>query len=259
MRRAWSYNAWCYLLLLTRDVVTAFIAPGTPILTALPGHMTIELVEGNLALFANISSAWGCWLLARAWQIAGLDYPGSRAGKVALVLAVAAFAFGVSGTDLLADGSVLLSGDLGALHSVASDLGDIFSLCLLAPMILTAIAMTGGSLRWPWGLLTASLVFWLFYDATSTLDHILPGHEAATRLAREVFRALACACECAAGLAQRRVVTGRPTRRRAAGGVSARSTRRRSLRRRRELRRCCPRWSSRSTRRSGRSTRRRSP
>jgi hypothetical protein len=204
MRRAWSLNAWCYLLLLTRDVVTHLIAPGS----LLPfGHMKVELVEGTLALVANASSTLGCLFLARAWQIAGLEYPGSRAGKIALMLGVAAFALGVSGTDLMSDGAVLLGGDLGALHLVASDLGDIFSLCLLAPMLLTAVAMTGGSLRWPWGLLTASLVFWLFYDATSTLDHILPGHEATTQLARGVFRALACAAECAAGLAQRRVVT----------------------------------------------------
>ena len=207
MRRAWSFNAWCYLLLLCRDVTLNLVAPGTPIFG---GHATIEIIEGNLALLANVSSVWGTWLLARAWSIAGLEFPGSRAAKLTLIAVAAAFAFTVSGTDLVIDARVLLGGDLGSLHGVASDLGDTFGLCLLAPMILTALAMTGGVLRWPWGLLTACLVFWLFYDAMATFDHFAPGHEVATRLARECFRALACACECAAGLAQRRVVTALP-------------------------------------------------
>jgi len=202
MRKAWSFNAWCYLLLLCRDITMTFVAPG-----ALLGGVHVEAVEGTLALLANISSVWGTLLLARAWSIAGLEFPGSRLARLAVVVVAAVFAIGVSGTDLLVDGRELVAGNLGALHGVASDLGDIFGLCLLAPMILTAVAMSGGVLKWPWGLLTACLVFWLFYDATATFSHLFPGHDVGGRLAKETFRALACACEFAAGLAQRRVVT----------------------------------------------------
>jgi hypothetical protein len=203
MRRAWSYNGWCYLLLLVRDVTMAFFPTGSLVF----GLVHIEGVQGTIAFIANGSSVWGTFLLARAWSIAGLEFPGSRLARLAVLVVAAAFALGVSGTDLVVDARDLLAGNLGSLHGVASDFGDIFGLCLLAPMILTAVAMSGGVLKWPWGLLTASIIFWLFYDAAATLSHLFPGHDVGERLAKETFRVLACACECAAGLAQRRVVT----------------------------------------------------
>jgi len=197
MRRAWTFNAWCYLLLLCRDAALVVVPPG---------HFH-DTASAMLALDANVSSVLGTLLLARAWSIAGLEFPGSRLAKVSVVIVTAVFALSVSGTDLVLDARDVLSGNLGSLHGVASDVGDVLCLCLLALMILTVVGMSGGVLKWPWGLLTASLVFWLLYDAAATVDHFAPGHEVTTRLAREVFRALACACECGAGLAQRRVVT----------------------------------------------------
>ncbi|MGO8997069.1 MAG: hypothetical protein ACLQVI_27455 [Polyangiaceae bacterium] len=202
MRRAWRFNAWCYLLLLSRDITMTFVPAGSHV----GGHLPIEAVEGTLALFANISSVLGTLLLARAWSIAGLEFPGSSIAKWSVIGVAALSAFGVSGTDLLVDGRAVLGGDLGSFHGVASDIGDVLCLCLLAPMLLTVAATSGGVLKWPWGLLTASLAFWLLYDAAATINHLFPGHETATRLGSQVFRVLACACECSAGLAQRRVV-----------------------------------------------------
>jgi hypothetical protein len=96
---------------------------------------------------------------------------------------------------------------MSSLHGVGSDLGDILGLCLIAPVLLTAIAMRGGILKWTWGLLTASLLFWLLYDCASTIDHFVTGHVAAIVMVRESFRALACVAEFSAGLAQRRAIT----------------------------------------------------
>jgi hypothetical protein len=80
--------------------------------------------------------------------------------------------------------------------------------------------MRGGVLKWPWGLLTASLLFWLCYDGVATLEHLsnyladhgLPvrANAATMKLLREAFRALACVSEFSAGLAQRRTVTAEP-------------------------------------------------
>jgi hypothetical protein len=197
MRRAWTFNAWCYLLLLCRDTALATMSAGT----------ALGIVGALLALLANLSSVLGTLLLARAWAIAGLEFPGSRAEKMAVIGVTAACALAASGTDLVVDGRAVLGGDLASLHGVASDIGDVLSLCMVAPMILTVVGMSGGALKWPWGLMTVSLVFWLLFDAAATVDHFAPGHETTTRLARELFRALACATECTAGLAQRRVVT----------------------------------------------------
>ena len=203
MRRAWALNAGCYVLLLGRDVFSVFAPPGS----LLVGPIQSDAVRGVLALLANVSALWGTLLLARAWSIAGLELPGSRRTKLGIIVVVALSAVGASGTGLVLDGRAFLGGDFARLQDIASDLGDVFGLCLLAPMLLTALAMSGGVLRWPWGLLTASVFFWLLYDVATTFDHVVPGHEAAVSLTRECFRALACACECSAGFAQRRAVT----------------------------------------------------
>jgi hypothetical protein len=204
MRRAWSFNAWCYLLLLSRDLTNNLVAPDAVFL-----GMKVVAILGGVVFAANLSSCIGVALLARAWSIAGLELPGSRISRYAVMLVAALLAIGISGSDLLRDSHKLVGGDLAAMHHVMSDLGDIFGLALIAPVLLTAIAMRGGVLTWPWALLTASLVFWLLYDAVSIIEDSLPGHETAARVVRETFRALACATEFAAGLAQRRVLTAK--------------------------------------------------
>ncbi len=201
MRRAWSFNAWCYLLLLSRDLTTNLVGPDAVFL-----GIKVVAILGGVVFAANLSSCIGVALLARAWSIAGLELPGSRTSRYAVMLVAAMLAVGISGSDLVHDSHKLFAGDLASMHHVVSDLGDIFGLALIAPVLLTAIAMRGGVLTWPWALLTASLVFWLLYDAISLIEESLPGHETAARVVRETFRALACATEFAAGLAQRRVL-----------------------------------------------------
>lgn len=202
LRRAWSLNAWCYLLLFSRDIVIHVIAPGAGAM----GDRIVALT-GILVFAANVSSCIGAALMARAWSIAGLELPGSKGARIAVMMVAALMAVGISGSDLLVNSKALFGGNLASLHSVASDLGDIFGLALIAPVLLTAIAMRGGVLTWPWALMTASLIFWLLYDAASIIEHSLPGHAMAARATRETFRALACATEFAAGVAQRRVLT----------------------------------------------------
>jgi len=202
MRRAWSFNGGCYLLLLGRDLIRRVIGfEGSAL------GVSMHAISGTIVIFANVCAVVGTFLLARAWSTAGLELPGSRATRVSVTGAAALLAIAISGSDLYVDGITVLHGDMSTLHGVASDLGDILGLCLIAPVLLTAIAMRGGVLKWPWGLLTASLVFWLLYDCASTFDHFLTGHDAAITMVREAFRALACVCEFSAGMAQRRAIT----------------------------------------------------
>jgi hypothetical protein len=202
MRRAWSFNAWCYLLLLLRDLAINTFPPDATLF----GMKNVALA-GGLVFVANIASCVGTAMMARAWTTAGLVLPGSLSARIGVVAVAILLAIGISGSDLLVDGRALLGGDLASMHSVASDLGDIIGLALIAPVLLTAIAMRGGVLTWPWAFMTVSLVCWLLYDAISIIEHFLPGHEVAARVVRESFRTLACATECAAGLLQQRVIT----------------------------------------------------
>jgi hypothetical protein len=89
---------------------------------------------------------------------------------------------------------------------VFSALGDMVSLWLIAPLLLTALALRGGLFGWPFALLTASYVAWLGYDALGVVGAELGLGPAGARTASELFRALGCLYGLSAGLAQRAVV-----------------------------------------------------
>jgi hypothetical protein len=78
---------------------------------------------------------------------------------------------------------------------------------VLAPVALTAIAVRSGTLRWPWALLTGSLLSWLLYDAVLSLPDLLHVADSSPfRLVGEQFRLFAATSAFAAGLAQKRAV-----------------------------------------------------
>ena len=129
-----------------------------------------------------------------------------------MVLIAALLALGVAGPSAYYHGRTLLEGDWSGLILLVSAIVDILSLCLLAPLLLTAMALRGGLFGWPWALITASILSWLFYDAAASpwffqfygLDPamILP---TAIPLA-EVFRGLGLNYHGVAGFAQRLAV-----------------------------------------------------
>jgi hypothetical protein len=200
LRRAWIFSGACMALLVVRDVTLASFAP--PRLVGVP----IVFVQNALVVLANASSIVGTWMMARAWSVSGLEPPGSARGRRAAVAASIVVAVIVGGATIVLHVRAMLRGDLSVLGPIASDLGDLVSLCLIAPVALTALAMRGGVLRWPWGLLTASLCCWLLYDVTTFLREIQAGEP--LRVTNEVCRSLACTFAFSAGFAQRRVVRG---------------------------------------------------
>jgi hypothetical protein len=105
------------------------------------------------------------------------------------------------------DVGALASGDMGASVNIASDLGDTICLALVAPVMHTALAMRGGMLRWPWGLLTSSGIAWIAYDAATGGVEMLHVEQARWLIVTEAIRGLACAFMFSAGVAQRIAVT----------------------------------------------------
>ena len=194
LNRAWLTYGACYFLLLVNDGLEAAGATGPQ----------MQLLRGVVVLVANACSVGGTWMLARAWTVAGLDEDGAgRTRRLALFAGAAILALCISGWPLLEDVRGLAESRPGSLISIASDLGDTFSLALVAPVMLTALAMRGGVLRWPWGMLTASGIAWLIYDATS---YAFDPHRAGPGLAlvgSESFRVLANGWVFSAGVAQR--------------------------------------------------------
>ena len=203
LRRAWFYSGLCYLLLLLGDVA------GMPLLA---GHMSahqLGLAESTFAVLGNATSVVGTWMLARAWTVAGLDDADdtSRTRGRLLFGGAVAVSLAVTGWPLVHDVGALASGDLAATVNIASDLGDTICLALVAPVMQTALAMRGGTLRWPWGLLTSSGIAWIAYDAASGVVDLLQVEQARWLILTEALRGLACAFFFSAGMAQRIAVT----------------------------------------------------
>jgi hypothetical protein len=199
LRRGWGLWAATYLLLLGRDAM--LMTHGTVSPAIYDGVRSVLVTLGNGCVIG------GAWTLARAWKVAGMEYPGSawsrRVGVgVAFVLSVV-----FAGPGFLADLQDLAHGRLVGVGYVASDLGDILSLPLIAPMALTALAVRDGTLRWPWMLLTAELVAWLVYDAVYAMPGYFHVSEAGADMVAEQLHVLAGLFACAAGLAQRKAVT----------------------------------------------------
>jgi hypothetical protein len=198
-RRAWFFIGGCMALLLTRD------------LTLLPffrrfDARQVALAAGILVALANVSQVVGTWMLARTWKVAHLALPGSATAQWLTVALVGVLAAAFAGPSLLRSGGPLLQGDLSRAAGVFSALGDMVSLWLIAPLLLTALALRGGLFGWPFALLTASYLAWLGYDALGVVGPDLGLGPHSSRTGSELFRALGCLYGLSAGLAQRAVV-----------------------------------------------------
>ncbi len=199
LRRAWFYSGLCYLLLLLGDVA------GTRVVAGHLSEHQVDLVTGSFAVLGNATSVLGTWMLARAWTVAGLeeDDDGSRTRGRLLFAAAVVVSLAITGWPLVHDVGELVAGDIGAAVNIASDIGDTVCLALVAPVMQTALALRGGTLRWPWGLLTSSGIAWIAYDAASGVVEVLHVEQARWLIVTEAIRGLACAFFFSAGMAQR--------------------------------------------------------
>jgi len=198
LRRAWFFIGLCMALLLLRDLTLA------PIGIEQVG-VDIALLRGVLVVLANISQILGTWMLARAWRVADLALPGPRWGQLGMLVASVVMAGVLAGPGVVANGGRLVEGDLTVIPSAASALGDAISLVLIAPLLLTALALRGGLLAWPWALLTTSYLAWLLYDAALVFGPTLGLDNPSVRILSELFRALGCLYGFSGGMAQRLV------------------------------------------------------
>ncbi len=154
-------------------------------------------------MLSNVGLLSGVWLLARTWRVAAISLPVGRGGAVAVTLGALVLALLVAGPGALAEARQVAAGDWSALILLVSAVVDILSLVLLAPLLLTTLALRGGLFAWPWGLLTASVVAWLLYDGAAALaPSLAPGGFPLP----DVFRGLAENFLFVAGLAQKRAV-----------------------------------------------------
>lgn len=198
LRRAWLLNGSCYGFLLLRDLlfgVWLVRDSGEP----------SQYLEAIIVLVANAGAVTGVWMLSRTWKIAGIALPWSPLRREVVSWIGIVVGLAIAGPSLWFSISGAMKGEVRAIVNVVSSAGDIFSLTLIVPVLLTTLALRGGLLSWPWGLMTASQFGWLLYDATLAIGLFVPMEPTTARMWSELFRALACSYCFAAGLAQRAV------------------------------------------------------
>jgi hypothetical protein len=115
-------------------------------------------------LITNVVSPIGAYRFAYAWRVAGIELPAGRLTRRSAILVgfVIGCVLAVPGID--GDLKMLSEGNLEALVYICGAVGDIASLALVAPIILTALALRGGRVAWVWSLLSVSILCWLAYD-----------------------------------------------------------------------------------------------
>jgi len=198
LARAWGLQGANYLLLFARGigVATGLLAGSKAALTA----------DGIVIFIANLSAVAATWMLARTGALAGVGLEMSALRRRLIFAAGAAIAFAAAGRGMLLYLNNLRNGDLSAIVSIVSRLGDIACFMLIVPLLSTALALRRGLLVWPWALLAASLLCWLAGDAVLTVGR-LSGLTLAQALPYyDVFRVPACLLAMSAGVAQRWVI-----------------------------------------------------
>jgi hypothetical protein len=154
LRTAWMLQGLS-LFALAVGVAARWLPKGT-----LPPSSQIVLV-----FLSNLFEATGAWLFARTWAVAGLELPGSRwsrGGVRVLALIVALVLAGPSAYSAIV--ALAHGGSSGNLIPLISAIGDTIATALTAPILMTALALRGGLIAWPWIFFAASMLCWLGWD-----------------------------------------------------------------------------------------------
>jgi hypothetical protein len=198
LRRAWLLNGSCYGFLLLRDLLFS-------VWLVRDSGEPAQYLEAVLVLIANAGAVTGVWMLSRTWKVAGIALPWSPLRREIVRWMGIVVGLLIAGPSLWFSLQAAMGGQVRSIVSAVSSAGDIFSLALIVPVLLTTLALRGGLLSWPWGLMTASQFGWLFYDATGMMRHFVHFEPTTATMWSEIFRAIACTYCFSAGIAQRAV------------------------------------------------------
>ena len=160
-----------------------------------------------LTFVVNVCGVVSMVHFARAFAVAGLDLPGTRARNIALYVAIFVVAVLIVAVPMVDTLRRLAAGNMRVAMRLVSSAGDLATLTLIGPVLLTALALRGGLLVWPWALLVAANIGWLLFDASELLA-AFGIREDSLLVWANLWQVLACFLTIAAAEAQRRVSQG---------------------------------------------------
>ena len=199
LRRAWLLMATCYLMLVFDTLVFGVDSPfrGRDL------SATGALVSGTITILANVANISSLIIVGRAWRVAGLTLEVKPSTFIAIEGGIALVALFLLGPTVVHQLNDAIHDQPDQLHGLASTLGDMVSMLVIAPLLLTAFSFRGGSLAWPWSLLTLSTLCWLGVDGADALGSQFHWSDGTLLLIRDTLRAVASLLQVAAAWAQR--------------------------------------------------------
>ncbi len=166
LRRAWTFLSLCCGILLLNTLLMNLL------LSELHSP-TAQMARGAFTFFGNLFSVLGVVSVALAWNKAGLEPPVSQ-GMVRLAMGTALLVgLLLAGQSALAQLGALVSGELSALAPLASTAGNVTSLVVIVPISLTAFALRGGTLAWPWRAQALTSATFIIYDGVELFGRLL--------------------------------------------------------------------------------------
>lgn len=162
--------------------------------------MPPQLFLDGMMIVQNVLVALALLWFVLAWRSTGLAIPLDRAAEVRWIAAGIVVALAAGGYPLIRS-----LGTVGTNPAMlVSTAGDIVGLAVIVPLMLSALAMRGGSLMHTWLALAMSEVAWLGYDVWAAAAPEVEMAASVERGTLEVFRLLAISLAFAATLSQRR-------------------------------------------------------
>ncbi len=203
LRRAWLTGVAGYLL----AALMAATAPAA-------GETVPDLqlaIAGVAALGANVVAIVALWFFAGAYRAAGLEVaapPGLRR-RVRIAASLLTLVF--CGYPFARALHHVILGELDAVVPLFASAGDLVIFQLLVGLLMTALALRGGLLAWPWAFLVVSDLAWFLVDAQPALPDLFPGASPAFLACWTDFWMIAgCGLTASASLAQRLISSRAP-------------------------------------------------
>lgn len=150
---------------------------------------------------ANLAAIGAYILMARSLSAAGLESTATPLVKTLVFVAALILAILLC-KDAMKAGYDSLSSDTPRLSRLVSPAADVVTFLLVAPLLLTALALRGGQLSWIFGCLTIGTIGWMVNQGADFLATLAGGGDDAVRALRMVGFAMACLFIAAAALTQ---------------------------------------------------------